>query len=310
MTLQITHGPSPHPLNQIEGVCGQLMGKMVFFKSDSITKKQKEQTLLHIVKYIINFNQNYSTPVKLLSTSFLSLEKWSHFIRFSRSIPNVLASLTNSQKDHFLLGEGVCVGTIVHYFSQFFQHYDLTKASLYPCQLVPNTNAAIDVKFYSFLIKNLQVLEKIRPFRFLQAAYKTASALVREKDSLEFVPHRILHKQKLEIRRRIPSLKESKINRFEVNDLVPELKKLMVQSKNIGYLLALGGVGHALALYLRPPFHFMDPRAGIVVAENREDLALCLASYVTENYPEAHSFAMLEFASKIPQKNLLLQLVG
>lgn len=135
---------------------------------------------------------------------------------------------------------------------------------------------------------------KERRLRFLQAVYKIESAF----STFRYFPKQILKRENLELVRRVPEVKSANLS-FPISEIFTIIKELEAQSnKGSGYLLCLEGpLNHGFGLYLKAPYHFVDPAHGLAVSDNKHDLLLFLANYLAEKYPDYHSFALLEFSA-------------
>ena len=118
-------------------------------------------------------------------------------------------------------------------------------------------------------------------------------------DSFEYVPNKLLNRQQLKMVNRYPALKEKTKLVYPITDLLKTLKNLPSRNhKKAGYLLGLAGAqNHSVALYLQPPFHFFDSRFGLAISDNKEEFLLFLANFLTEKYPDHSGFALLEFTA-------------
>jgi hypothetical protein len=280
---------------------GYLERKLINLTAVNHLEEKEKKAVLHLSHFIANFSKPYLTSQResiIRTESLLWMKKWSNFSQLCQLMENSpFSNLSDSESNQFFLGEGLCFGVVVHYFSQFFQNSSPKKAAPFPLSSIPHADLGSCVTFYPFIVNDQILNEKTRHFRFLQASYTTAYAF-KSKESMEFVPNEMLKKNKLNLVKRIPDLAITEKLAFQMPELVPELKKLINQ-ENRGYLLALGGPSnHAIALHLRPPFHFLDPSNGIAFADKLEDLVIFLATYLNEKFPDHHSFALLEFASR------------
>lgn len=260
----------------------------------------EQHALFHLTHFIANFSQLYhhfQTNAILRSESLMAMKKWSNYTKLCHSIGDSLfASLSSSTINNIFFGQGLCTAVSLHYLSHFFKtRSPLTFASL-PIKSEPIYFSGVNFYSIESLETNEQKLgEKTQHLRFLQATYKMASAY-REGDSLEYLPSSLLNNKELQIVRRLPDFKNSKQS-FSIQDLIPELKNLADQVVDKGYLMGISreNNSHAIFLYLKPPYHFLDPSYGIAISDQKEDFLLFLANFLTEKYPDYQSFALLEF---------------
>lgn len=259
---------------------------------------QEKLILLHIDQFIAHFNNDALQKASSLQLRrWIVLSGWTNLSILCQLMPNsCFSNLSNSEINNFLLGEGICTGTVIHYFNQFFQTHSPTKSSPFPLAL----NAIMSVKnraeFYLFKSDKAFLEKQTDRLRFLQASYKLAYEL-KPTHSLEFLSTGILKNANIEIVQRIPDSQELGKNAFSIQELIFQLKQLAQNQNDRGYLLGVSGATthHALGLYLQAPFHFLDPGQGIGIANRLEDLILFLASYLTERYSQCVSFALLAF---------------
>lgn len=270
-----------------------------FQKKPVLNERINKLTILHITNFINNFyNEEAQKPAALMQRNLMIFKKWENLSNLCHIMPNFpFSQLKECEINNFLLGNGICTGIIVHYFNQFFQMHVPLEASPFPLALDAIVTPTMGVNFYPFKINKKILEEQTTYLRFLQATYKLTCAL-KPRNSLEFLPNNILKNNGIEIVQRIPDNQVSGKNSFNITDLTFQLKQVADQDQNErGYLLGIGGSSnHALALYLKHPFHFVDPSLGIGTANNLEDLILFLASYLTKKYPNYLSFALLAFA--------------
>ena len=298
------NSPSAIP-NEIENSIREYLEKDTFHikrrtDSNDLHKKKEALTKSHLAQFISTYNEKVQAPSRkavLKAECFLTMNKWSELIRKCRLIN--ISPLTPSDINQFYLGEGICTGNVIEYFSDFFSSHSPLDSPLFPISL-NSQNQDLDpcVNFFPFIFSQETIENSTSKARFLQAAYKVAYALKKEDNFMEFVPHGILKEKKLKIVKRIPDSKTSQEYAFPIQHLIVELKQLSTQESQSGYLLGLSGpANHALALHLNPPFHFLDPKYGIAIASSTEDLILFLAAHLTEKYSNHDAFALLEIAS-------------
>jgi hypothetical protein len=258
----------------------------------------RTQVAAHLAQFVLNFSHQVDLKPGLShAKNLLALRKWSQFTHLCQSIgDSPFSYLPDSEVNHLLLGDGLCVGAVLQHFSQLFKsNSSLSLANSFPMK-VGDPLIAKEVTFYPFKVDEKLLEKQTREFRFLQAAYRVAYGMRREQ-SLEFVPQQVLKSNNLELVRRIPDFTETKLA-FPIQEFLPELKQLADEKgSGRGYLLGIndGSTRHSIALCLQPPYHFMDLRHGVVVAHNLESLLLFLANYLTLKYPKSYAFALLEF---------------
>ncbi len=151
-------------------------------------KAKEALTKTHLAQFINSYNkkiQAHSRDAVVKAECFFTLCKWSELIRQCRLIKN--STLTQSKINQFFLGEGICTGNIIEYFSDFFSSHfspEITNieriecASPFPICLDPqNQDQDKYVKFFPFIFSQEALENYTRKSRFLQAAYKVAYAL-------------------------------------------------------------------------------------------------------------------------------------
>lgn len=257
------------------------------------TQRFSEDAISHLAQYILLFRQTVPSSLRIEMfklASFQLLRKWSVLSQTGLSLKKDYSIPAPERINSLFLGDGVCTGLIVSYFSRFFSSLD-PLASV-PISLLPPVKAQ-SVDFYSVNLADSQLEEKTKHVRFLHAAYGMSTSFCRT-NSLEFVPKLILNREKLELKRRLPDLSAAEPS-FPISSLLPVLHSLE-PDQHSGHLLGLGGPqNHAIAVYLQKPYHFFDPSHCLVLAESKSELLLVLANFLTSSYPQHKQFALLEF---------------
>lgn len=257
----------------------------------------RERAHFHLSSFIDQFNETvrfFPEETILKMECIQVMRQWSIFTLFSNSIETHSSLLTTLEVNSLFLGEGLCAAATVEYFSRFFKHFSPLKSI--PLPVAPHALHESDILFYPINLQVANLEEQTRHLRFLQSAYKVASSM-KQADSFEYVPKKLLTQQQLKLVHRYPALNEKGKLVYPITELLKTLKNLPSQNhKKAGYLLGLAGAqNHSLALYLQPPYHFFDSRFGLAVSDNKEEFLLFLASFLTEKYPDHSGFALLEF---------------
>lgn len=271
----------------------------ICIKSNIERKNEITSHLSQYIKYFRDRNTLFSRKIFLQLESLESIKRWGALSKISIAVPSFLFSLAETDKEDLLMGlKGICAGMVAQYLGRFFQVFSPLEASPFPLDNQVLRDPTSSTSFYPFSLSMTQtdLIKNTKNTRFLQAAYRTAyMSKNKTADSLEFLPQGILKKVGVRVVSREPP-HQSGLSAHEIEQLLPQLKLLESSSVNSGYLIALGGATHhALAIFLHPPFHFMDPTYGIGIADNLESLLLFLVNFVTFKYPKSASFSLLEF---------------
>lgn len=265
-----------------------------------------QQINFHLTQYIANFSSNQcALPTYKRVETLFARRKWVKLTQLCRLIgDSPFIFLNDSEIINLFLGNGLCVGGVIQHFNRFFHERSCGNSSLFPleCPPFPIQDPLFSeegIRFYPFEVNADSLKMQTQHLRFLQTAYK-ASFTFKKVGPLEFIPSSILKNHDLKVEKRIPDLSVSREKVLKITDLLPKLKELAEQNTHEnGYLLAIKGesMGHAIALHLKMPFHFMDLPHGVAVADSLEQLTLFLAVYLTEKYTTFYSFYLLEFLS-------------
>lgn len=264
------------------------------------------QITRHLTQYISVFStSDRSNPTLMRVENLLAMRKWVLCTQLCRQIgDSPFIHLNNSEVKNLFLEKGLCVGGVVQHFSQFFKipsaHLSPQNTAPFPVRASLQVNLEeVGIKFYPFEVNRDSLEMQTKHLRFLQVVYKTSYA-IKSVESLEFFSPSILRNQGLKVQKRIPDLRVSKEIALKITELLPTLKDLAEQDHpDTGYLLGIKGerTSHAIALYLKTPYHFMDLPHGVAVADNLEQFTLFLTVYLTEKYTTFSSFSLLEFLS-------------
>jgi hypothetical protein len=306
--MQTISSPRQIAINLIEQNVSLIKNKSpIKLSENGKTDIHTQRGIFYIAQYILHFDNKARTKNEsnsLRSKSIVALDKWTELSKLCQLIGKAALpiSWSDTQKSAFFLKEGVCAGTVLGYFSNFFKELD--NPPPFP-SLPPHLHSSpfplgtelqsiqTNVQFYPFQL-NEQVTEESSHLRFLHATFKIGARF--KGNTTEITSAKILKQIGLKLNRRIPL--EEKIS-FKIEELIPQLNQLT--SPHNGYLLAIindtGESNHALALYLQAPFHFVDSNYGIAVAQSLDTLLLFLANFLLEKYPNHHKFVLLEFTS-------------
>ena len=278
----------------------KIKGHEMNYVVDSSDEKKKEKSIdLDLAYYILNGAAPAESSNLEELKRLMALRNWVILRPLCQSIVNSPFSALNDYEITSLLFEGgLCAGSVIYHFSKFFKEGG-SLISILPMKeesLKPDREECI--QFYPFHIEKEEFALQSQPWRFLQATYKIGRKLsLNGKKSPEFIPSNILENLALRFIRRIPEAQEDVKCFSDIKALISQLKECGNQHK--AYLLGIGNGlhSHALAVYLNSPFHFVDPSYGVGTARKLQDLLLFLTVYLTENYSDYQSFALLEFES-------------
>lgn len=272
---------------------------------EKINAKDKEiaSHLSHCVPKGLPYDQKFG--------AFFLLKTWADMTKLTAKFGSSSISelqLSKIQSESWLCGNGCCLGAVISHFDCFLKTRDPLK-SIFPVDDLISAKIAGEsntILLHRFSLDK-EALENSSRLRFVQAAHLLSGlfpeAIKKRKQDIssspsffsEVIPARVLKKFNLQMSQRIPAHSEGKSG-CEMEDFIPQLQQLTSQNKM--YVLGIndGRGSHAIGVHLEQPFHFIDFKYGIVTAENRDDMILFLANFLTEKYTNFNTFALLELA--------------